>query len=477
MKRWFVMMGMLLLAACGGGGGGTSGSGPVDPGAGSGDVTITGKVAGTDVVAVDAATGSVAARQTATVSGSDKVFSIKVSSGKKYKFYLVEGVGTSIERIYPLYIGTNNQFNLSAGTCDLGFISTADGNARPANTPSQFAGAGEDKSIPTGIMKKDASIYKTRDLEGKWYFLNYATGVNPYWLRTTANINSAGSVTFSDSYDNTGQPATTDPSTLSITSSGAINFSGADNALMQMSQSKNLIIGTMNMGKTSAPTLVVGIKAGAKYSVADLAGVWKRHTLVSGTAPMWQRGVTTINASGNVTSSTQIDSNGISEPDGTTQVPINQDGTITVGAVYGAMTSDKNLAVVLTANGNEVPAIQILTKTGGTNFGKSDQYGSWKCFDLITSYTSGNDNINIWARYAGVGDASGRWTIGRTTSSGDTYANIYSAGLVTVSSGGIITTDDASYEGIISLNKDIAVYTATDTENSKKSIQLGVLLK
>lgn len=95
--------------------------------------TITGTVAGTTVKVFDLSGNEIASN---TASGIPNTFTLNVPAGGSYKFYLIENEGTANERVFPLYQGTTNVFNISSAvTIDLGFVDTSSGNAVPTNNP------------------------------------------------------------------------------------------------------------------------------------------------------------------------------------------------------------------------------------------------------------------------------------------------------------------------------------------------------
>ncbi len=95
--------------------------------------------AGTVFVAVDNDTNLEVGRVTAT--GTPKTFSMVVPTGKNYRFYVMENEGTGNSRVYPMYIGTNNVFELdntaNGQMISLGMVNPdmGTGKATPANTP------------------------------------------------------------------------------------------------------------------------------------------------------------------------------------------------------------------------------------------------------------------------------------------------------------------------------------------------------
>jgi hypothetical protein len=135
-----------VLSCGGGGGGGDSSEGN--------NATITGTVAGTVIVAINENNNEVA-RVTATGAGSPKSFTLIVPVGSKYRLYFIENEGTANEKVFFLYQGTTNVFNISSAvTIDLGFVDTSSGVAVPTNNPLDVSGVtsgGQDTSLPQGV--------------------------------------------------------------------------------------------------------------------------------------------------------------------------------------------------------------------------------------------------------------------------------------------------------------------------------------
>lgn len=153
MKRAKIFLALILMAmfplifSCGGGGGGS------DSSVGT-NATITGTVSGTVIVAIDENNNEVA-RVTATGAGSPKSFTLIVPVGSKYRLYFIENEGTANEKVFFLYQGTTNVFNISSAvTIDLGFVDTSSGVAVPTNNPLAVSGVtsgGQDTSLPLGV--------------------------------------------------------------------------------------------------------------------------------------------------------------------------------------------------------------------------------------------------------------------------------------------------------------------------------------
>ncbi len=178
-----------FLTACGSGDGG--GGDDVE------NATITGTVAGTEIVALDENDNEVD-RNTAT--GTPNIFTITVPVGSKYRFFLVENEGTINEEVFSLYQDSTNIFTISSAvTIDLGFVDTSTGVAIPTNNPLLVSGVtsgGKNTSIPSSLWDcQDDDVangiyricnYFPLDPNNKW---NYTTG-NRFISDDTRTCNS-----------------------------------------------------------------------------------------------------------------------------------------------------------------------------------------------------------------------------------------------------------------------------------------------
>jgi len=432
-------------------------------------------VAGTDIVAVDNSTGTIV-RKTATVSGSDKVFSIKVQSGKNYRFFLVENVGTATERIYPFYIGANNLFTIStAGTFDLGFVSTANGNATPANTPTQLAGSVSSTTIPSGILTNDAYAFKTADLKGTWYVFQYIAGSNPYWARGTFTVDANGNATPSNGLNSNGGTGQTSSMQLSISSSGVIsNLTFPSSTRLYMSSNKQLIVGSG--GDAGEESLYILVKAGSGFNQNDLTGTWKLNYLLgSSSYKNWKRADVTINNSGLMTFANHVSSEGSNTNPGSVTLSLNSNGIITMPSssmnYYSAITADKNTMIATWSNGDGTKSIGLFVRSGGTVFKNADLVGTWRSNWLAIGATS-----NIWAHSLLVIDANGAANSFGIVANGLNETNSTSSTPITLNSSGLLIRTDTGFEGIISLDKNLMVYTGMKGSNLDM-FQLGILIR
>lgn len=479
MKRLFFLLLLALMVGCGGGGGGGgttgTGGGGGTPGTGggttgSGDATITGTVAGTTFVAVEAASGAVAARQAAVSQNSSKVFTITVQSGKQYKFYLVENEGTDSERVFPLYIGGNNKFDVSAGTCNLGFVSTASGNAVPANTPAQFSGAGEDTTVPSGVATNQASLYSQSDLTGVWYIFTFNVGTYTGWSRATYTVTATGEASTTNMVTSDNSNPQTRSQTLKIAASGVISTASGPFEKAVMAKSKDLIVGVGNNNDGQSSAMGIAVKAGSGFTQSDLAGTWRLHGLTaSNTERGWIRSDVSIAAGGTPSMSNQQYGNSKLKSFGTgTPVTIDPTGLFSSG--MGAVTRDKNLIVMVVNNEDGSVSLALVVRTGVTTFSQADLMGDWRNNVLMLTATDA-----YWYRDLTVINANAIVSTNRI-SNGNLTQDTISSTVPVMNGQGIISNAKSEY--IMTPNKKMIVYTETNTTSgSSPQDRLGIFVK
>src|ERR1700704_3170013 len=137
---------LLALGSCSGGG--SDGGGTTTPPApASGSVTVTGTVSGTVIKILNAETNTLITQfDTATLNHAPPfLFTLSdVPVGTKVRLFFITGGA-----VYPLHFG-NPQTNVfrftSAGTVDLGAVTTANNQAVLPNPPS--AGVGFESPVP-----------------------------------------------------------------------------------------------------------------------------------------------------------------------------------------------------------------------------------------------------------------------------------------------------------------------------------------
>ena len=342
----------VFLTACGGGGGDGSDYSGVGESA-----TITGAVTGTEVVAFDENDNEI---DSDIATGSPKTFTLTVPIGGGYRFYLIENEGTANQRVYPLYQGTANVFNISSTvTIDLGFVDTSTGVAVPTNNPLDVSGVssgGENTSIPSSLS---GSVFTTSDLQGTWNIHLLTSGDDPQWIGWaygTTNIDSSGNVTWASITRSDGNSSLPSSDTLSITSSGIVSGAGSASFQGVMSQDKSMIVATLDDGG-GGYDLIIYQKSGGSFTTSDLQGTWNIHLLTSGDDPQWigwAYGTTNIDSSGNVTWASITRSDGNSSLPSSDTLSITSSGIVSgagSASFQGVMSQDKSMIVATLDDG------------------------------------------------------------------------------------------------------------------------------
>lgn len=442
--------------------------------AGMGDVTITGTVAGTSFVAVEASSASVVARQTATVkSDGSKVFSIRIQSGRQYKFYLIENEGTLYERVFALYFGNGNRVLVRAGTCDLGFVSTTgNGIAVPDITPPQFTGPVDDPTVPTNVSK---NAYAQADLAGTWYMFQLHSGTSPYYRYGTVQVDANGIVTtLPPAYSSNDSIINYGTTQITISTSGII-WENNGNSRLVMSRDKNLIVGGSYSG---SPRMMILVRASSDVTQGNLAGTWKMHSLDAGpNYRNWSRSDITIDASGNSTQSNRMRNSGPASPSEPFVLNVTPTGLLSATrpgsplTLHGALTPDKNLVVLAYRNSDGSVALGLLVRTGGTNFSPADIVGSWRS-NWLTLGPYGD----FWGRALAVVDSNGYSLSYDRVVNGESREDRYSNSRLEITNTGLVFGMSGNGQGIVSLTKDLFISTQSDTINPNYST-LNVVMK
>ena len=465
MKKLLVVFAAMLLfavLACSSGG---DSAGPTPPPIST--ATLTGTVSGTTIVAYNATTGVQVASTTAT--GSPRNFTLNLPLGVSYKFYFIENKGEN-QRVYPLYQGTTNVFTISSSsavTIDLGYVNTTSGKAVPTNNPLSVSGVtsgGENTTTPADLTSSSFSI---ADLVGTWNIQGITSGDSPQWLgwaHGVSSIDSSGNATWLSITRSNGDSTLPAAATLSISSSGIVSSTYSPSFHGVMSQDKDTIIATMNDGG-GGYGLITYQKSVGVFTSADLVGTWNIHMITSGDSPQWLgwvHSVSSIDSSGNATTSSITRSDGNSTLPGTQTISISSSGIVSCAGApsfHGVMSQDKNTIIVTMNDGGGYNLI-IYQKSAGS-YTTTDLQGTWN-FHLLTSGDS-PDWLG-WAHGVSSIDSSGNATwLSITRSNGD--STLPAAGTLSISSGGIVSVTGVPspvFDGFMSQDKNTIIATTND---------------
>jgi len=205
-------------------------------------------------------------------------------------------------------------------------------------------------------------------LEGSWYLHGLISGDHvgqvPGWYWLSLNINSVGTVaatsTVHDSMGNAHYTPSLGQFTVSagriIMAPNPVSFSGVVNSR------GDFLAATATMAPGSSDdvsgyNLLIGVKQGTGYATSDLAGTWRMHGLVSGSASQWRGwvyGTSTVSSTRSISSFDVHNSSGDTNT-GSGTAHLTSDGIFTIDQLtnsHGVMSADKK-TFVFTRTGEE----------------------------------------------------------------------------------------------------------------------------
>lgn len=302
----------------------------------------------------------------------------------------------------------------------------------------------------------------TTSLEGSWKYHSLRSGNSKIWRYGTEQIDANGTATRISINRSNGQQNVGSPYTLSADASN--NISNSESASFHGTLSSNLIVNTQTKGSGSnAYRLQLFLKQGGSYSQSDLAGNWDFHILDSGNTSDWRHGVEQIDTSGTVTRVSRVMSNGSTTVGSSYSLNVDSSGNITrpdVSTYHGAMSQDKSLMVnTRSRESNTTYALLILQKQGGS-FSSADLQGTWNFHKLISGpgaeWRYGVDSIDA----NGLVTRVSRLRSGGTTDTGPIHT------LAITANGVVSRTDQPSFHGVMSQDKNLIVVTNTSGNSS-----------
>jgi hypothetical protein len=412
-----VVMLSVAFAACGGGGGGSS-----SVAGGAGTATIQGSVPGTVFVAVDNGTNLEVKRVTAT--GSPKTFSMNVPTGTSYRFYVMENEGTGNERVYPMYVGTNNVFELD-NTADgqvisLGMIDPdlATGRSAPANTPALMMGRGASSMVPPSLA---GSAFSMDNVKGTtWGYNTMLTSGTMGWEHGTLSFDNNGLGHMSGSVRNGTSLADRGNIPYTMSLSGMLLDPGDNTFQCVVSRDMSVIVATFT-DNAGGPAMMIGQKRGGTFATANMTGTWRFQRLTAGgdnTTSGWAYGTMEF-TSGSATITAMTKNAGISEVGTTFVFSMDANGIMTKApdtSFNGVMSMDKSMIVATDTNGGHPELWVMMKETTGTT---ADMTGDW----VMHSVSSGNPGSRDWTYGHSILDVSGNDTFSQMMGSGGPVDN------------------------------------------------------
>lgn len=237
-------------------------------------------------------------------------------------------------------------------------------------TDTWDSGAPGTTQLMLGLKQLGAN--SVSDLAGNWDLHSIASGPGaPWWMRGRLAIASDGSFTG----NLTEQGGTPEPvsGSFALTPDGVLSLSVAGLAEGALDAGRTVFALTNTWTGFAAGTteLSLGVKLGASYVPADVAGTWELYSLATGPgAPWWSRGQITIAANGSY-SGTQSRSDGSSGPMSGTMT-LASDGTLTrAGSTTARGSLDAGRSVMLwtdtwTSGSPGTSEIFVGVRTGGS---------------------------------------------------------------------------------------------------------------
>ena len=465
----------MTLAACGGGGG-TAGDG-VGTGVTTGTATIQGSVPGTVFVAVDNDTNLEMGRVTAT--GTPKTFSMDVPTGMNYRFYVMENEGTGNSRVYPMYMGTNNVFELdntaNGRIISFGMINPdmGTGKATPANTPTLMMGRGANAMVPPSLAGIAFSMDNVKGTT--WGYNTMMTSGTMGWEHGTLSFDNNGMGHMIGIVRN-GTPLSDRGDIPYIMSLSGMLLNSGDNTFQcVVSRDMSVMVATFT-DNTGGPAMMIGQKRGGTFHTdgSDMTGTWRFQRLTAGsdnTTSGWAYGTMQfVFGSAGITSMTTNTGMGMG---GNFAFSMDNNGIMTSAgdvSFHGVMSMDKSMIVATDTNGGN-PEIWVLMKTTTGTYSTTDMMGDW----VMHSVSSGNTGSRDWTFGHSVVDAGGNDTFSGLMGSGGPVSSaqitfMMNGGEMTMSGtgggmgggmmgGGMMTT---TFHGIMNEAKNIMMSTYTD---------------
>ena len=391
----FVIVIAVSLAACGGGGGGGSST----VAGGTGTATIQGSVPGTVFVAVNNDTNLEAGRVTAT--GTPKTFSMVVPTGTNYRFYVMENEGTGNSRVYPMFMGTNNVFELdntaNGQMISLGMVNPdmSTGKATPANTSTLMMGRGANATVPSSLAGMAFSMDSVKGTT--WGYNTMMTSGTMGWEHGTLAFDSTGLGNMTGIVRNGSSVSSrvNIPYTMSL--SGMLLDPGDNTFQCVVSGDMSVMVATFT-DSTGGPAMMIGQRRGATFQTdgSDMTGTWRFQRLTAGsdnTTSGWAYGTMgIISGSASITSMTTNNGTG---GGGTSVFSMSANGIMTDAlntSFYGVMSMDKSMIVATDTNGGHPELWVMMRTTPGTDYFGTDMMGDW----VMHSVSSGNTGSRDW---------------------------------------------------------------------------------
>jgi|GEM_PF-1259749 len=403
----FVLTLSIGLPACGGGGGGSS-----SVSGGTGTVTIQGSVPGTVFVAVNNDTNLEVGRVTAT--GTPKTFSMDLPTGTTYRFYVMENEGTGNSRVYPMYMGTNNVFELdntaNGQVISLGMINPdmGTGKSTPANSPVLMMGRGVNTVIPPSIA---GSAFSMDDVKGTaWGYNTMMTSGTMGWEHGTLSFDNNGLGHMTGIVRNGTPLSDRDGIPYTMSLSGMLLDPDDNTFQCVVSRDRSVMVATYT-DNSGGPAMMIGQRRGGTFHTdgSDMTGTWRFQRMTAGadnTTSGWAYGTMQfVFGSASIASMTTNAGAGVG---GNFAFSMDANGIMTDGldaSFHGVMSMDKTMIVGTDTFGGNPEFWVLMRDTGGT-YSTADMAGDW----VMHAVSPGNSGSRGWTYGQSIVDTSGNDT-------------------------------------------------------------------
>jgi hypothetical protein len=338
-----------------------------------------------------------------------------VPTGTNYRFYVMENEGTANSRVYPMFMGTNNVFELDNAAngqiISLGMVNPdmGTGKAVPTNTPALMMGRGANGAIPTSLAGSAFSMENVRGTA--WGYNTMMTSGTMGWEHGTLSFDNNGLGHMTGIVRNgTPMPVRNDiPYTMSM--SGMLLNPDDNTFQCVVSRDMSVMVATFT-DSTGGPAMMIGQKRGGTFQTngSDMTGTWRFQRLTAGSDNItsgWAYGTMGI-VSGSATITTMTKNAGNSEVGTTFTFSMDANGIMANtgdASFHGVMSMDKSMIVATDTNGGN-PELWVMMKTITGIYSTTDMMGDW----VMHSVSSGNTGSRDWTFGHSVVDASGNTT-------------------------------------------------------------------
>jgi hypothetical protein len=320
-----------------------------------------------------------------------------------------------------------------------------------------------------------ATSFSQTDLTGTWYFIRFAAGSSPGWMRGTATLATDGAVTVNSTLDSSGNTTTPPAGTIAwtinsrgvVTQSGAYALDPGNHGVM--AANKQIIVGTGSFGSNTRAIYVCVKRGITTFANSDLTSksfaIHALETGLSGPSNKWLFGNGHTDGSNRLTIEHLYEAPDKEDlpPDANfTTLSVNSSSGIVSFSpntfnFEGIMTPDKkNMFMTFTGSDENFGthyALMVIQMTGQT-YTQSNMAGTWRTHSLITSPEWEHSTVSI--------TNTGVLTALEYLDSTDDNDPAGDSPTVSLGTSGIMTvTGNSSLHGMVSFNKNMAVFTET----------------